>query len=38
MLLILGKDKNAAVVFSICIEHYNKANNRDLGFASLHNF
>ena len=26
----LSKDKNAAVAFSICIEHHNKASYRDL--------
>ena len=31
---IVKKDENVAAVFSICIEHYRKARNRDLHFLS----
>ena len=31
---IVKKDENVAAVFSICIEHYSKARNRDLHFLS----
>ena len=30
---IVKKDENIATVFSICIEDYSKARNRDLDFA-----
>lgn len=33
-----NNDKNAAVVFSICIEHFSKAGNRDLGFSIARKF
>ena len=31
---IVKNDENVATVFSICIEHYSKARNKDLHFAS----
>ena len=34
---IVKKDENVAAVFSVCIEHYSKARNRDLEF-SLNSF
>ena len=31
---IVKKDENVVTIFSICIEHFNKARNRDLHFGS----
>ena len=32
--IIVKKDEHVTTVFFICIEHYSKARNRDLDFAS----